>query len=211
MPIFIPPDIMKYIPSTMSFLYQVGGEIEHQYYIPSDPTNFEQWSTLSKYMTKPYSWDEYTSTIKNIRVYKGITSTIQFIQTIGASIQHSDEFGDDPNTKEEWSTFTHYMTPKYSWECYLSTMNNISINNRFNIIENKVVHSLSICDYVFNNINASEISNISDWVIYKRNIIQLLSTPSALIKDYERTLDIYPIEPPVSSYISSCIGSNFKI
>jgi len=209
MPIFLPSIIMKNIPSTMSFLYHVGGEIEHTPEILSDPINSEQWSTLTTLMTEPHSWDEYTSTIKNIRVYKGILSTITFINHVGARIKYSHIIEDDATTSEEWSTITHFMTPQYSWESYVSTMNIYSKIDRFHSIEKKVWHDLSIADYVFNNINISEVPNVSEWVIYKRNLLKLLSTPSAIIKDYDTTLNIYPIQPSISNSISTYIGSNF--
>jgi hypothetical protein len=208
MPLFLPHFVMKTLPSTMSFLYHMGGKMEHTNPILKDATNEIQWSKIKMNIDIDYSWDEYTSTVKNIRIYKGLTSTISFLNYKKAQLTHGEEICDDPNTKEEWSTISHYMNPRFHWEDYVSTMADFGIDS---IIDNlKIKTSIDIleCENIFNSINRH--SNISEWVIFKRNLYKFLSTPSLLERDYKTAINNYPIKPATlniitNDYISSTV------
>ncbi len=198
---------METIPSTMSFLYAVGGRIENKIPITPnfriyEPTSEIEWSTINTHITPKYSWDVYTSTIQNIRVYKGITSTLRVLSHVNGKLEHGDEICDDPQTSEEWSTITHYISPKLSWEEYTSTIHHlmstetaIKYDEYFKHLPSKIKADLEVCDKIFSIENENTITNISEVVVYKRNLLKFLSTPCVLLKDYTSTIQLYPRLP----------------
>ena len=207
MPLLTPHIFMETIPSTMSFLYAVGGRIENN--IPNiqnstiyDATSEIEWSTINTHINPKYSWDVYTSSIKNIRVYKGITSTLRVLSHINGQLEHGDEICDDPDNSEEWSTITHYMTPKLSWGEYTSTIHHlmstataVKYDEYFNFLPSRIIADLEKCDKIFSIENENTITNISEFVVYKRNLLKFLSTPCVLLKDYTSTVQLYPRIP----------------
>jgi len=195
MPVFLPPFTMELFPSTMSFLYAVNGKMIHNNMNLHDASTKEDWDLIIPHITPQYQWEEYTSTVKNIRMYKGITSTLTIMNYINGQYMHNSEVDDDPTTHEEWSTISKYMTPKISWENYISTITEIGISKYFKELSNKTTKDLLKCDKIFNIYNEDSIPNIEEWVLYKRKLTNLLSTPSALNRDYYTTSNNYPIEP----------------
>jgi hypothetical protein len=195
MPIFLPPFIMNTLPSTMSFLYIVGGKLMHHNPILSDAKTSEEWDTLSKVMIPNFSWDTYTSTITNIKIYKGIASTLKIVNHLKGQYIHSDEIGDDATNEEEWSTISKYMTPSISWETYTSTITDIGTRENFNRLEGTINRDLESSKFIFNIKNQGKIDNIGEWVVYVRELRNLLSTPSAIARDYNSTILLYPKKP----------------
>lgn len=195
MPVFLPPFVMKTLPSTMSFLYSVGGKLIHHNPISSDARTPKEWENLSQFMIPNFSWDTYTSTIGNIRIYKGITSTLKFVNYYNAQLEHSEEIVDDPKDAKEWSTISKYMIPSVNWETYTSTIQELGNIENFNMLNQTILKDLEISKNIFNIKNKETIDNIGEWVVYVRDLTNLLSTPSAIMRDYNATLMLYPQRP----------------
>jgi hypothetical protein len=220
MPDFLPPFIMKLFPSTMSFLYAVDGKMLHNNIGLHDANTKEEWDLIIPNITPQYNWKEYTSTVKNIRMYKGITSTLAIMNHLQGQYTHNSEVDDDPSTHEEWSTISKYMKPTISWEEYVSTIHIIGISNYFLDLSYRRNRDLSKCDTFINMFDENDeycIPNIEEWVIHKRNLTNLLSTPFALNRDYDTTLNNYPLEPSsitnktIEEYIKKHISSFYTI
>jgi hypothetical protein len=179
----------------MSFLYSVDGKLIHHNPISSDAMTSEEWENLSKFMIPNFSWDTYTSTIKNIRIYKGITSTLKFVNYYNAQLEHSEEIVDDPKDEKEWSTISKYMIPSVSWETYTSTIQELGNIEKFNDLNQNILKDLDFSKNIFNIKNKETIDNIGEWVVYVRDLTNLLSTPSVIMRDYNATLMLYPQRP----------------
>lgn len=195
MPVFLPPFVMKTLPSTMSFLYSVGGKLIHHNPISSDARTAEEWENLSKFMIPNFSWDTYTSIIGNIRIYKGITSTLKFVNYYNAQLEHSEEIVDDPKDAKEWSTISKHLIPSVSWETYSSTIQELGNIENFNNLNENILKDLEFSKNIFNIKNKETIDNVGEWVAYVRDLTNLLSTPSAIMRDYNATLMLYPQRP----------------
>ena len=136
----------------------------------------------------------------------------RYVHSTGIVGMEVDAEWSDPTTQEEFTILSENLNAKnldrenfpatLIWDDYLTFISEKRITQGFSILRSERNRLLQSTDWVLAYDNAQSLSNLDDWIQYRKTLRDFFETPFQLIfkegtNDVDRDAIVFPVQPPI--------------